>query len=725
MREAFLFLLAAGLGAGGVRAQGGPASLVRVTDARFGQGCPNPADPYGKQDSTCAIRAAAVFAQGAAIPGGGYPILYFPHGVYKVAGEGFTSALTLTKVVSIQGDGPASTTLLNASPRAATLTYLQAAECGGKPGPCPISIEGLTFAGQGHATEGGLIEIDSSNTGSMRHVVLAGTGGIALNLQGSSERWYFEDMEIADARWPVVVEGDTNETYFERVNVLEGGQTGGWCYSVNCPGGKRIESGVWRPDPHSAVYLDGDNLHWNNSSIKSTAEIGGLRMAPTTSSVSHTYFEGFPWGRQPRTNHAIAAPGKSELGHLTTPIGTSALDFPVDDAAWQPLYVNDPAQARINGHHSYVTAYGIFPADYLAGSKEPSRAAPGLTRGTREMVEMGSFSGDGKAHAIGRGKPAFAWPAGSVIEQAPSNGYGVLRIEENHINSIDPDDSGPYRSGCSDTEQQRQWTSSPSELCADVIAGLVPDGFMVPFPTQDYVHPSFGLHLVDNSIYTGGTEVDGQGWVKIPGNAGVEIDAMSLPLRAFRDTATALTTYDNGTTHVQVVRWPGVKPATALAYVVDRSAGVRFSPQEGFYEADVMRDGAIAHQTLHAPCWYGTSARGASPESRACIEGAPIKAAALSASVRFVVRDWQVNLLAPRGQAGDCKSREVETGGVRFSTAADSGIVASLAPNPHALVTATAAAEGDGTHIAVRLCNTGAEPVRWEQPVLVTLTQLP
>ncbi len=733
----FFLMMLSSLGAA-AHALGGPPSLVNVTDARFAQGCANPADPLGQRDSTCAVRAALVFAEGAGVPGGGFPVLYFPHGVYKVAGEGYTSALTITKAISLQGDGAGSSTVLNTSPHAATVTYLQASGCRGNPGPCPITVQGLTFAGQGHGTDGGLIEVDSTDTGSMRGVVLAQTGGIALNLQGSSERWYFSDMEIAESRWPVVLEGDTNEDYFQRVNVLEGGHTGDYCYSVNCPGGKRIASGAWLPDPHSAVFLDGDNVHWMDSSIKSTAELGGIRLAATTSSVSHTYIEGYPWGKQPRANHAIAAPGKSELGHVTAAIGADDLEIAVDDAPWQPLYVNDPARARVNGQHSYVNAYGIFPADYQQGSQEPSSAVPGATRGTVEMVRVAAFSGDGKAHLLSRGKQARSWPEGSVIEQVPANGYGVLRVEEDHLNSLDIDTSGGYRAECSDTGQRKQWTSSPSELCADVIVGLVPDGFMVPFPTVDYVHQSFAVHLVDNSVYTGGSEQDGQGWIKIPGDGTVEIEAANGPLRSFVDASTALHTYSNGTTHVQVVQWPGgPKPASALAYVSDRSAGVRFSPQEQFYEGDVMRDGQLAHQYLHGQCWYNTAAGSATPDQRACVGDSGMEQAALSGGrwvagsaaatssaanpVKFVLRDWQVNAL----DAHECKNREAATGGVRFSTAPDATLITNLAPNPGAAVTATSVVEGDGTRVAVRLCNTGAEPARWEKPPLVTLTQLP
>ncbi len=720
-------------------AQSAPPSLVNVTDQRFAAGCPNAADPLGRRDSTCAVRAAVRYAESSGTLGAGYPVLYFPHGSYRVAGEGFTSALTITKAISVQGDGASSTVILNTSPHAATLTYLMAQEdCSKKPGPCPLTVQGLTFAGQGHATEGGLIEIDSTNTGSMRNVVLADTGGVALNLQGSSERWYFSDMEISNTRWPVLLEGDTNEDYFDRVNVLNGGEAGGYCYSVNCPGGKRLENGLWRPDPHSAVYLDGDNVHWMNSSIKSTEAIGGIRMAPTTSSLMHTYIEGYPWGGQPRLNSAVAAPGKSELGHLTAAISASATELPVDDAGWQPLYVNDPTQARINGNHSYVNAYGIFPADYQVDSKEPSRAVPGAMRGTVEIVQVGAFSADGQAHLLSRGKQPLAWPAGSVVEQVPANGYGAIRLEENHLNSITPDSDRRYQLQCNDTEQQKQWTSSPSELCAEVIAGLVPDGYMVPFPTDHYVGVGYLVSVVNNSIYTGGIEQQGQGWVKIPGNGAVTIEAGNEPLRSFVDAGTAMTSYSNGVSRVQVVQWPdpkGAKPVSALAYVTDLSAGVRFSPQEGFYEADVMRDGTLGRQYLNrsgsTECWYATSAGSATPDRRTCLGEpaaggrAPSAAQPAGSPVKFAVRDWQVNRLEPRGQPGECQSRETATGSVHFSTAADATLVTNVAPNPGAQVTATVAVEGNGSRVSVRLCNTGSMPVRWELPPTVVVTQLP
>ena len=593
---------------------------VDVTHADFGSGCPNPADPMGRRDSTCAIRNAIQFAQGNPVAGGGYPVLYFPHGRYLVAGTGYTAALTLTKSVGMIGDGAQSTTIYNSSPSAGTVAYNKAAECAQKPGACFIKVEGLTFAGTGHRSMGGLIEINTSSTGLMRNVVLADTGGIALNLQGASERWIFSEMDIDHARWSVLTEGDTNENYFERVNVISPGEDEShFCFSVNCPGGQLIKGGTWLPDPHSAVYLDGDNVHWTNSSIKSTIMMGAIRLAAVTTSVSHTYFEGYPWGGQPRTNHSIEIGGKMELGHLTQRIGQTDLLIPVDDAGWQPLYVNDPALALINDMHSYTPSYKIFPADYVLGSTEPSTAVRGITRGTFESVLMASFAGDGNGHVLKRGQnktTAIAWPAGSIIEQAPPNGYGMAEVQSNHLNSVVAGPSGSFTSGCDDTAQLPQWTSNPSRLCAEVIVGLVPDGYGVPFPPQHYVADTFSLQAENNSIFTGGEEAQGGGWFKIPGNANLNLNQGDAPLRQFTSADTATTTYVNGNTRVQVVKW-GSTPA--LADVHDLSAGVTFSPQNHYFASDMMIGNSLSHQYLGEQCWYAIQPGTQQPASRFCV----------------------------------------------------------------------------------------------------------
>ncbi len=594
---------------------------VDVTHTDFGKGCPNPADRAGRVDSTCAIRNALRFAQANAIEGGGFPVLYFPHGRYLVAGTGYTAALTLNNGVSLVGDGAESTTILNTSPTAGTVAYNSADDCAHKPGPCFTRIEGITFAGKGHTSMGGLIEINNTAIGLIRDVVLAESGGIGLNFQGSSERWIVSQVEIDQVRWGVLTEGDTNEDYFDRVNVINNGQDQShFCFSVNCPAGQLITGGTWLPDPHSAVYLDGDNVHWMNSSIKSTLNLGGIHLAAVTSSVTHTYIEGFPYAGQPRTNHAIEIGGKLELGHLTQAISSSDLQIPVDDAGWQPLYVNDPALAFENGSHSYTPYFNIFPADYLLESREPSRSVPGITRGTFENVKVASFAGDGRAHLIARAQnktAAVAWPAGSIIEQVPQNGYGMARVESNHLNSLaDVDDKAHFTSGCDDTALLTHWTSNPSRLCAEIIVGLVPDGYGVPLPAQHFVGQSFSMDIVDNTIFTGHNEPEGEGWIKIPGNGSVRLEQGDGPLSSFTSVDTALNTYENGTTLVKIVKYGD---ASAYGYVNDPGAGVSFSPQNHFFHAEVLANGSLNHEYLGEQCWYPAPAAGQQPKSRFCV----------------------------------------------------------------------------------------------------------
>jgi hypothetical protein len=174
---------------------------VNVTRADLGRGCPNPADPTGQADSTCALNNAIRAAETDTLHGAGFPVLYIPHGRYKVSGQGYHAALALSTGVSLVGDGAQSTVIFNASPHAATLRYSKAqGNCNGKVGACLILIHGITFTGTGHQGTGGLIELDSTDTGILSDVVLANTGGIALNLQGSSERWIVSQVEIDSRR---------------------------------------------------------------------------------------------------------------------------------------------------------------------------------------------------------------------------------------------------------------------------------------------------------------------------------------------------------------------------------------------------------------------------------------------------------------------------------------------------------------------------------------------
>ena len=238
-----------------------------------------------------------------------------------------------------------------------------------------------------------------------------------------------------------------------------------------------------------------------------------------------------------------------------------------------------------------------------------------------ESIKVASFAGDGRAHLIARaqnGTRAVAWPAGSVIEQVPQHGYGMSRVESNHVNSLaEVGDKAHFTSGCDDTALLTHWTSNPSRLCAEIIVGLVPDGFGVPLPSQHLVGGSYSADIVDNVVFIGHNEAEGAGWIKIPGNGTVHLDQGDSPMGNFTPADTALNTYENGITRLKVIQYGD---ASAIALVTDPAAGVSFSSQAHYFHADVLANGSLNHEYLGEQCWYPAPATAQQqPASRFCV----------------------------------------------------------------------------------------------------------
>ncbi|HEY0786365.1 MAG TPA: hypothetical protein VGD62_10870, partial [Acidobacteriaceae bacterium] len=84
----------------------------------------------------------------------------------------------------------------------------------------------------------------------------------------------------------------------------------------------------------------------------------------------------------------------------------------------------------------------------------------------------------------------------------------------------------------------------------------------------------------------------------------------------FASADTALNTYMNGNTRVQVVKWGNT---TADAVVHDMSANVVFSPQDHYYAADIATGGVLSHQYLNEQCWYPIQPGAQQPTSRFCV----------------------------------------------------------------------------------------------------------
>ena len=128
----------------------------------------------------------------------------------------------------------------------------------------------------------------------LQNVRLYDGGGRGLQINAGSERLDSRDLTITQTRWPLVLAGAVNESYFYNTKVMYPGQTAdGYCFNVNCVNGVYPSSGSIAPDPHGAVYSTGvTNVGFYGGSIKPLQMIGGFKtFLSETTTVDHFYFE--------------------------------------------------------------------------------------------------------------------------------------------------------------------------------------------------------------------------------------------------------------------------------------------------------------------------------------------------------------------------------------------------------------------------------------------------
>lgn len=542
------------------------------------------ADNTGTTDSTTAINTAVSYIE--SLPASANrPVLYFPAGRYTVgtSNTGYTALFTMPLGATVEGDSEGSTVINSLATHADTFFFNAASGSTCLSGSaCFDVLRNMTISGTGHLGNNSAVEALNVIDFFMNHVLIQNFGGIGLSLQGSTERSLIDHVDISANNRAVMLEGDTNEDYFNRTNAINTGQDlGGWCYSrKNCTNGAVI-SGTIYPDYTPAVQLDGANIDWENSSIKATWPMAAMRIVSGSSiRVQNTYFEAFVAGY---ANPAIQVLGASEIGHTTAAITTSALTIPVDDAIYQPLYLADPATLSQLSAHSYVNGFTIYPPDYLAGdSTDLSSICTGgctnIYRGTTETVSVNAFSADGAAHLFSRGSTAYAWPAGAVIEQASASTYGNITLANNHFESNQATNS----TTCNDTTLLTTWKGSPSDVCAEILPGPVPDGYQIPIPSGSTVDSTnASISLYDNSLATGNTELNGRGWIKVGGNASVSLH--NPPSYATSYLAnTSLT--NNTTDSIMYTTWPSGK--IALGSWSDSGYGIFALPAFQYFEQD-------------------------------------------------------------------------------------------------------------------------------------------
>ena len=467
-------------------------------------------------DDTAALQAAIAAAVNAAAAGTypqGTQVVRVPTGTCKISGE-----LRIPSNITLRGMSRESSIIQQTSTTANAITVTR---CGASSlGGCEGGIYDLTIEGDGHIATGTLLEMDGIVSYNLQNLRLFNGGGRGLQINGGSERLDVHDLTITETRWPMVLAGAVNESYFYNTKVINPGVTAdGYCYNVNCVNGVYPTSVAIVPDPHGAIYsTGGTNQGFYGGSIKSLQMLGGFKTTVAeTTTVDHFYFE---YGY---VNAGVIAGGALDWTATTAAMTTSSTSVAVQSTAWMPHYYTTPSDApsSVVSYNSYV----IVPPDFLWGSTAASSLGGGITRGSYEYVEVAGFAGNGNMYlGLGgraqNGTTAVAWPAGALVELVGS-GITSLKVTNSHVNAQDAFSS----LGSAGANLTRNCDNSGVNTCAEIIAGYIPDGRWVQqhgstgdiFTTSAVTLNLSNLHMFNGSI-------SGQGLLAIHSNVTLTLD---------------------------------------------------------------------------------------------------------------------------------------------------------------------------------------------------------
>ncbi len=473
-------------------------------------------------DDTAALQAAIAAAANAAAAKTfqqGTQVVRIPTGTCKISGE-----LRLPGNISLRGMARESSIIQQTSPTANAITVLR---CPTAPfEDCEGGIYDLTIEGSGHTTTGTLVEIDSVVSYNLQNLRLYDGGGRGLQINGGTERLDSRDLTIAQTRWPLVLAGAVNESYFYNTKVMYPGQTvDGYCFNVNCVNGVYPSSGSIAPDPHGAVYSTGvTNVGFYGGSIKPLQMIGGFKtFLSETPTVDHFYFE---YGY---VNAGVIAGGVPEWTTTTAAMTAASTSVAVQNTAWMPPYYTSPGDVptTVQAYSTYV----VLPPDFLWGSTAASSLGDGVTRGSYELIGVSGFAGNGMMYvdvnARGlSGTVAMAWPAGALVESY-GGGIASFKLTNSHVNAQD----SFSLMGTGGANLTRNCDNSGVNTCAEIIAGYVPDGRWVQqhgSPGDIYTGLPVTVNLSNLTMYTG--SFDGQGLVAVHSNVALTLDGTTAGL---------------------------------------------------------------------------------------------------------------------------------------------------------------------------------------------------
>jgi hypothetical protein len=621
---------------------------VNILHQDFASGCPNAADPAGQKDSTCAIQAAIDYADSHTV-GGQLSALYFPVGNYLIS-----NTLRLPCNLQVLTDGPtASAITLAPNSRSNAITVVPPRFPFSDSFLCAGGIDGLNIQGSGHTDTGTLLEIVNGTGYRLNDIKLYNSGGRGLALLGSAERIESHDLQIDAVRWPITMSVNTNEDHFFKTNINSPGQSGdGYCFGINCvegkfPGPNQGPGGSptpIRPDPHGAVWMSGVDVAFYGGSIKSLEYQQAFHVAVAQSNlIADFYFEDYPDHDRPVLNSSVVVGGLLPMTKLAGRLDStcaSGCGVPVASTDWFPDFINAPSDIQKYVSHACSEYEWIMPADFEWGNNAPSASAPGVARDQFETVCVSGMSGDGKMYIEQRNvssgvmrstaPPSISWPAGSIVHMATNvitYGSGVTLLS-NHIGA--PSAGGPgYKADCNDAD---------TRTCGNIVLGAIPDGYFLNPPGSRANSPTASLStsitMLDNSLFSGGDEALGMGYVKVHGRGAITVlgPPGGIASRAETDeTRRGQETINGMVPQIQAVQYP--TGAHADVVVARPDTGGFLNTFTGFFEQAVSGTdtnlggnpggrAANGHQFLDSSCWYDSgSSQSPHAGNRFCMKG--------------------------------------------------------------------------------------------------------
>jgi len=597
------------------------------------------ADPTGANDSTAAIQAAIAFAVASPQAGssGSTPCVYIPAGLYKVS-----NTIRIPSNICIEGDSSQASVLQLTSGQTNLFT-VYGANCPSNE-LCNGQISDLQLYGNGHLTTGTLLEVDAAVQFHITNVSMSNHGGRGLQLNNNSERFRSDNLSISSVRWPIVLSGDINESYFFNTQILTPGATAErfgeefYCYGVNCPShsypsanqGPAGGPSPVSPDPHGAITITkAVNYSFYGGSIKSLKYMSGFRVSGY-GSIKNFYLEGFPYNNEPRLNAGIYVNGGVlEKTRLAMDLPPSALTAGVTDTSWMPQYFESASDMGTGSFVSYV----IMPQDFLSGSTAPSQYNPNVQRGQFEIVQVQGFTSDGNMHILARNLPGSTvnadWPAGSIVEETPPVQHSAIDIKDSHIEAIQGPGAG-YADNCDQTGVL---------TCGEIVMGPAPDGLIVdPIggPLDVFDGLSSGKLTLSNVEMASGT-YSHQGEIVAHRYSGLNFDG------AYNNSGGQVETAETvgASSKMQLSRLTGGSYLTVPTYANGNSAqpivsapglGLTWSPSSGWftrYEQQFGQFGGfnqwmVGTKFANSYCWFDTPAAGSTQSlNRVCLRGSP------------------------------------------------------------------------------------------------------